>query len=737
MVAPTSTAHALGDPDDIEIKWQLVVATPPRVDLAGFRNVELEWTKERVDQAPVSYTIRPTDNPTSSLIPLQVNTSTSASGVGALSIGDVVTLTVRGVDVDSEVQRIVVTGDGRPDASSLSEVVSLGNLGVTSLREAFRSSSNFVMTASLPPTVTDLERAFQRSGITTPGIDDWDISNVAIVDDMFSQAVLFNEDLSAWNTSGLTSLKGLFGNAEAFNQDINDWDTSQVTTMQSMFQGATGFDQDINDWDTSQVTTMQNMFQGATGFNQDISGWNTSRVTNMTRMFFLASSFNQDITPWDTSQVTEMSLMFQRAAAMNQNLGALNITGILAGPSASLSSMLNSSGMSNNNYASTLNGWVAQPVRTGLSLGADPKIADTCARVYAVDTLSWIIEDGWRDFRGDVSSALDARRVLCSTATISWTPDSTTSTRSPFIPSPAPTTSGGDIVYSVDSANSTSDCQVDSSTGEITYATEGTCRVVASALATTTTYPKSESVTFNLERLPSANIEWSISDAQRAPAAFQSPFTPAVLPTSTDGVPITYSVIDSGTTGCTVNATTGAISYIGGGNCTVRATTGETDALSANSLDVVFELPAPPDAPGTPGTPVATVADGSIALSWTAPTAGGDPAGYTVTSSPAGAVCVVVATTASCTGLTAGVTYSFTVSAVNVSGTSSASALSNAVVARASSGPGAGGDAESGAGGLASTGFEAEGLIAIALALLTVGAVTVLSVRETRRRKES
>jgi len=232
--------------------------------------------------------------------------------------------------------------------------------------------------------------------------------------------------------------------------------------------------------------------------------------------------------------------------------------------------------------------------------------------------------------------------------------------------------------------------------------------------------------------LPPANIEWSISDAQRAPAAFQTPFTPAVLPTSTDGVPITYSVIDPGTTGCTVNATTGAISYIGGGNCTVRATTGETDALSANSLDVVFELPAPLELPGTPGTPVATVADGSISLTWTGPTAGGDPAGYTVTSSPAGAVCVVVATTASCTGLTAGVTYSFTVSAVNVSGTSSASASSNAVVARASSGPGAGGD-----GGLATTGFEAQGFIAIALALLTVGAVTVLSVRETWRRRVS
>jgi len=420
-----------------------------------------------------------------------------------------------------------------------------------------------------------------------------------------------------------------------------------------------------------------------------------------------------------------MAYMFWGATSMNQDLGALDITGVVANPGDSLYEMLSGSGMSDANYAATLNGWVTRPVQSGLTLSAGTKVADTCARVYAVDALGWIITDGWN------TAAVNAKRIACalSTATISWTPTPTTTTSSPFTPSPMPVTSGGPVSFLINAGASTSDCRVGFSSGQITYSTSGTCTVVATASATSTTYAVSTSVTFDLVQLPPAHIEWSISDDQRAPATFESPFTPPVLPSSTDGVSITYSVVDAGTTGCTVNATTGAISYTSGGDCTVRATTGATSALSANSLDVVFELPAPPDAPGTPGTPVATVNDGSIALSWAAPTTGGSPAGYAVTSSPAGAVCVVVGVTATCTGLTGGVSYSFSVIAFNAGGSSSTSASSNTVVVPT----GAGG----GSGGLASTGFESQGLSAVALALLIAGAIAVLSVQTTRRRRQS
>ena len=73
--------------------------------------------------------------------------------------------------------------------------------------------------------------------------------------------------------------------------------------------------------------------------------------------------------------------------------------------------------------------------------------------------------------------------------------------------------------------------------------------------------------------------------------------------------------------------------------------------------------------PGKPGTPVVTATDKSATLTWTAPTSGGAVASYTVASYPAGAVCKIVGLSASCTGLTNGTAYTFTVTAVNASGT--------------------------------------------------------------------
>ncbi|WP_170192101.1 BspA family leucine-rich repeat surface protein [Rhodoglobus vestalii] len=740
VVAPTSAAHALGDPDDIEVTWVWdntgSTRPTPGIALENYQDIELVWTRERSGVPAVSYSTVPANDLTATLVLFMPNLSSGGIGltsIGPFQNGDVVTVTVSGTSINSQVLRMSLgqfsgasTLIDIASAKFVSEVVSLGTLGLTSLKSAFLKTPNFQMTASLPPTVTDLQAAFQQSGVVSPGVGAWDVSQVTNLSSTFTSTDSFNEDLSGWNTSNVTRMNGIFGLAKAFNQDISGWNTSQVTLMSLMFFGAEAFNQDISGWNTSQVTDMVNMFRNAVAFNQDISGWNTSQVTDMRFMFGGATAFNQDVSGWNTSQVTKMARMFSGATSMNQDLGALDITGVVANPASSLYEMLSGSGMTDANYAATLNGWVTQPVQSGLTLSAGTKVADTCARVYAADTLGWIITDGWN------TAAVDAKRTECDStpATISWSPTPTTTTSSPFTPSPVPVTSGGPVSYSVESGSSTtSDCQVGLSSGELTYSTSGTCTVVATASATSTTYPVSTRKTFDLVQLPPANIEWSISDTQRAPAAFESPFTPPVLPSSTDGVSIAYSVVDAGTTGCTVNATTGVIGYTGGGDCTVRATTGATSALSANSLDVVFELPAPPDAPGTPSTPVATVNGGSIALSWTAPTTGGDPAGYTVTSSPAGAVCAIVGMTASCTGLTEGVSYSFTVIAFNAGGASATSASSNTVVVPTSAG--------GGSGGLANTGFEAQGLSTVALALLIAGAIAVLSVQTTRRRRQS
>ena len=89
---------------------------------------------------------------------------------------------------------------------------------------------------------------------------------------------------------------------------------------------------------------------------------------------------------------------------------------------------------------------------------------------------------------------------------------------------------------------------------------------------------------------------------------------------------------------------------------------------------------APPDAP-TIGT--ATGGDTQASVAFTAPTYTGNPAGvtgYTVTSSPGGFTGTGASSPIVVTGLTNGVSYTFTVTATGASGVSAPSAVSNSVV---------------------------------------------------------
>ena len=59
--------------------------------------------------------------------------------------------------------------------------------------------------------------------------------------------------------------------------EINNWDVSNVTNMEEMFDEASSFNQPINKWDVSKVTNMSFMFAGASSFNQPLNNWNVSK----------------------------------------------------------------------------------------------------------------------------------------------------------------------------------------------------------------------------------------------------------------------------------------------------------------------------------------------------------------------------------------------------------------------------------------------------------------------------
>jgi surface protein len=222
-------------------------------------------------------------------------------------------------------------GGDHEEQQMLVSVESWGDLGFTSMSQAFRDATNL---QSVPnhsrglEAVTDMSLMFYGAMSFNHDIGSWDVSNVTRMDWMFWRAIVFNQDLGNWDVSNVTNMRSMFHWTPAFNQDIGRWNTSKVTDMGSMFNGATVFNQDLGDWDTSNVTTMNSMFWNAEAFNGDIGGWNTEKVTDMNSMFRNAKAFNQDIGSWNTSSVVDMNLMFREAQAFNQDLGDWDVSNV-------------------------------------------------------------------------------------------------------------------------------------------------------------------------------------------------------------------------------------------------------------------------------------------------------------------------------------------------------------------------------------------------------------------------
>ena len=112
-------------------------------------------------------------------------------------------------------------------------------------------------------------------------------------------------------------------------------------------------------------------------------------------------------------------------------------------------------------------------------------------------------------------------------------------------------------------------------------------------------------------------------------------------------------------------------------------------------VDVLYSPAAPPAAPGPVTGVSATAGLGTATISWSAPSSGGAPTSYVVTpyvnGNPQAATTVTgspPATSTTISGLTSGTTYTFTVRAVNGSGSGPESAPSNPVTPSTAAAPG-------------------------------------------------
>ncbi|PIF89849.1 putative secreted protein (IPTL-CTERM system target) [Acidovorax sp. 62] len=157
--------------------------------------------------------------------------------------------------------------------------------------------------------------------------------------------------------------------------------------------------------------------------------------------------------------------------------------------------------------------------------------------------------------------------------------------------------------------------------------------------------------------------------------------TPTLTATATSGLAVTFT---SATTGICTISTGGALTFVTSGTCTINADqAGDGSYLAAPQVAQNFTVAAV--VPGAPsiGTAVAGVTQATVTFTAPAFTGGSGITSYTVTSNPAGLTNIGAASPITVTGLTNGVSYTFTVTATNTVGTGSASAASNAVTPKA------------------------------------------------------
>jgi len=151
-----------------------------------------------------------------------------------------------------------------------------------------------------------------------------DVSDITNMEGLFNAKDLGKDikidkiKINDWNVSNVRNMKNMFLLCETFNSNISNWDVSKVTDMSGMFYGCKEFNSDISKWNVSKVKTMEDMFSRCKKFNQDISKWNVNNVENIERMFMACHDFNQNLDSWNIKDNVEMEGAFAFCKSLKQ-----------------------------------------------------------------------------------------------------------------------------------------------------------------------------------------------------------------------------------------------------------------------------------------------------------------------------------------------------------------------------------------------------------------------------------
>jgi len=245
---------------------------------------------------------------------------------------------------------------------------------------------------------------------------------------------------------------------------------------------------------------------------------------------------------------------------------------------------------------------------------------------------------------------------------------------------PAAATSGeGELSYAVTDAGSAG-CSL--SEGKLSFSDLGTCRLQAVAAATENNLEARTEITVTVAKLD-RSLGWEL--ASEWPFADSGSSVPAAT-TQGDGT-ISYSVVDAGGAGCSLDGRT--LTFDAAGSCVLRARVPDTTDYQGASAELGLTVVAGPP----PAVPEVAVTMGlkQASVSWT-PSANNGGAGevhYTATAHPGGASCQTTQNWCVVTGLNPKTTYTFTVEAATDAGSTDATPADGKYTAPKSVAPGA------------------------------------------------
>ena len=196
-------------------------------------------------------------------------------------------------------------------------------------------------------------------------VSKWNVSNVTDMKYLFAYCKKFNGDLSKWNVSNVTNMMGMFGGCESFEgKGIENWDVSKVEIVEEMFCACLKLNTDFSNlklkkiystenmfynciefegkglekWDVSNIVNMSGMFQGCRNLDCYLSKWNISKVKNMQSMFYECINFTgKGLENWNISNVKSMVYMFYGC----YNFNCDNVKNWKVNDSCNISAMFN------------------------------------------------------------------------------------------------------------------------------------------------------------------------------------------------------------------------------------------------------------------------------------------------------------------------------------------------------------------------------------------------------------